>query len=263
MVGLYSCPVSAEETPVRSVQRALELLSVVANGEELSLAKLAGATALAPSTAHRLLSTMLELGFVAQNGESRKYGPGPRLLGLVSAAEQRLDALRTAALPHMTELASACGETAHLTILDGPQVIFIDQVLGQGTIRVEVKVGSRMDAHATAAGKALLAWQPEGYLEPLLAAGLRSFTPKTITDPDALSRDLAGVRELGWASELEEHELGAGCVAAPIMPAAGTPVASLSVSGPTSRLRPEEFAALGARIREAADRVADSLSWSG
>jgi IclR family acetate operon transcriptional repressor len=255
--------VSPEETPVRSVQRALELLSVVAHGEELSLAKLAGATALAPSTAHRLLSTMLELGFVQQDGESRKYGPGPRLLGLVSAAEQRLAALRTAALPHMTELATACGETAHLTILDGPQVVFIDQVLGQGTIRVEVRVGSRMDAHVTAAGKALLAWQPEGYLEPLLSAGLRSFTPNTITDPEMLRRDLAGVRERGWASELEEHELGAGCVAAPIMPAAGTPLASLSVSGPTSRLRPDEFATLGSRIREAADRVADSLSWSG
>jgi len=254
--------VSGEETPVRSVQRALELLSVIAQGEELSLAKLAGATALAPSTAHRLLNTMLDLGFVRQD-ESRRYGPGHRLLGLVSAAEQRLAALRAAALPHMTELASACGETAHLTILDGSQVVFIEQVLGSGTIRVEVKVGSRMDAHVTAAGKALLAWQPDAYLEPLFAAGLRRFTPSTLTDPEALRQDLAGVRAHGWASELEEHELGAGCVAAPIMPAAGTPIASLSVSGPTSRLRPDEFAALGQQIRVAADRVADSLASSG
>jgi DNA-binding IclR family transcriptional regulator len=236
--------VSGEETPVRSVQRALELLSVIAQGEELSLAKLASATTLAPSTAHRLLNTMVDLGFVRQDDESRRYGPGHRLLGLVGAAEQRLAALRAAALPHMTELASACGETAHLTILDGSQVVFIDQVLGRGTIRVEVKVGSRMDAHVTAAGKALLAWQPEGYLEPLFAAGLKRFTPSTLTDT-------------------EEHELGAGCVAAPIMPAAGAPIASLSVSGPTSRLRPEEFAALGQQIRVAADRVADSLAASG
>jgi IclR family acetate operon transcriptional repressor len=255
--------VSTEETPVRSVQRALELLSVIAQGEELSLAKLASATTLAPSTAHRLLNTMVDLGFVRQDDESRRYGPGHRLLGLVGAAEQRLAALRAAALPHMTELASACGETAHLTILDGSQVVFIDQVLGRGTIRVEVKVGSRMDAHVTAAGKALLAWQPEGYLEPLFAAGLKRFTPSTLTDPDALRHDLAGVRVHGWASELEEHELGAGCVAAPIMPAAGAPIASLSVSGPTSRLRPEEFAALGQQIRVAADRVVDSLAASG
>ncbi len=251
---------SREETPVRSVQRALELLTVVAEGEELSLAKLAEATRLAPSTAHRLLSTMLELGFVQQDPGSRRYGTGPRLLGLVSAAEQRLAALRAAALPHMTELAGACGETAHLTILDGSEVVFIDQVLGQGTIRVDVKVGSRMDAHVTAAGKALLAWQPDGYLEPMFTAGLKRFTPHTLTEPDALRADLDGVRARGWASELEEHELGAGCVAAPIMPGAGAPVASLSVSGPTSRLQPERFASLGQRIRDAADRVAGALA---
>lgn len=248
-----------DDTPVRSVQRALELLSVVAQGDELPLAKLADATGLAPSTAHRLLTTMLELGFVQQDPSSRRYAAGPRLLGLVSAAEQRLAALRATALPHMTELASACGETAHLTILDGPEVVFIEQVLGQGTIRVEVKVGSRMDAHVTAAGKALLAWQPAGYLESLFAVGLRRFTAHTLTEPEELRRDLAGVRERGWASEFEEHELGAGCVAAPIMPPSGAPLASLSVSGPTSRLRPEGFALLGERIREAADRVAGSL----
>jgi IclR family acetate operon transcriptional repressor len=255
--------VSREETPVRSVARALDLLSVVAHGEELSLGSLAAATQLAPSTAHRLLNTMLDLGFVQQDGDSRRYGAGHRLLGLVSAAEQRLAALRAAALPHMTELAAACGETAHLTILDGSQVVFVEQVLGQGTIRVEVKLGSRMDAHVTAAGKALLAWQPESYLQPMLDAGLRRYTPSTITEPEGLYRDLASVRERGWASELEEHELGAGCVAAPIMPAAGGPVASLSVSGPTSRLRPEDFAELGQRIRTTADRVADAMSVSG
>jgi IclR family transcriptional regulator, acetate operon repressor len=255
--------VPGEEVPVRSVQRALELLSVVAHGEDLSLATLAQATALAPSTAHRLLNTMLDLGFVRHDPESHRYGPGHRLLGLISAAEQRMSALRAAALPHMTELASACGETAHLTILDGSQVVFVEQVLGQGTIRVEVKVGSRMDAHVTAAGKALLAWQPEAYLEPMFAAGLKRFTPSTLTDPEAVRHDLAGVRLRGWASELEEHELGAGCIAAPIMPSAGTPIASLSVSGPTSRLRPHEFASLGQLVRGAADRVADSLDSSG
>ena len=125
--------VSGEETPVRSVQRALELLSVIAQGEELSLAKLAGATALAPGLA--------AFAFAPMAGEGMR--------------QSELAALRAAALPHMTELASACGETAHLTILDGSQVVFIEQVLGSGTIRVEVKVGSRMDAHVTAAGKAL------------------------------------------------------------------------------------------------------------
>jgi DNA-binding IclR family transcriptional regulator len=248
--------------PVRSVQRALELLSAVAHGEEMPLAQLAEATSLAPSTAHRLLSTLVDLGFVQQDVASRRYGAGHRLLGLVSAAEQRVAALRAAALPHMTELATACGETAHLTILDGAQVIFVDQVLGSGTIRMEVKVGTRMDAHVTAAGKALLAWQSDSYVGSLLEAGLQGFTPQTLTDPDDVRQELAQVRRRGWATEIEEHEQGAACVAAPILAATGPPLASLSISGPTSRLRPGELDSLGTRIREAADGVARSLASS-
>ncbi len=246
--------------PVRSVQRALELLSAVAHGEEMPLAQLAEATSLPPSTAHRLLTTLVDLGFVAQDVATRQYGPGQRLLGFVSAAEQRVAVLRAAALPHMTELAAACGETAHLTILDGPEVIFVDQVLGPGTIRMEVKVGTRMDAHVTAAGKALLAWQSETYLDPMLEAGLQRFTPQTLTEPDDIRRELALVRRRGWATEIEEHEQGAACVAAPILAASGPPIASLSISGPTSRLRPRQLAGLGMRIREAADGVAQSMA---
>jgi len=245
--------------PVRSVARALELLSVVAHGEEMALAHLAEATSLAPSTAHRLLTTLVDLGFVQQDPGSRHYGAGHRLLGFVSAAEQRVAALRAAALPHMTELAAACGETAHLTVLDGQQVIFVDQVLGPGTIRMEVKVGTRMEAHVTAAGKALLAWQADAYVNSLLEAGLQRFTPQTVTDPQDVRRELTLVRRRGWATEIEEHEFGAACVAAPILAATGPPVASLSISGPTSRLRPRELPSLGIRIREAADGVARSL----
>jgi IclR family acetate operon transcriptional repressor len=119
-----------------------------------------------------------------------------------------------------------------------------------------------MDAHVTAAGKALLAWQSNAYLDPLLAGGLQRFTPQTLTDPGAVRRELALVRRRGWATEIEEHEQGAACVAAPILAATGPPLASLSISGPTSRLRPRALATLGTRIREAADGVAQSLAES-
>jgi DNA-binding IclR family transcriptional regulator len=251
---------ASDDTPVRSVERALTLLGVVAHGEEMQLGELAQAAGLAPSTAHRLLTTLVDLGFLQQDSESRLYGVGHGLLGLVSAAEQRLSGLRAAALPHMTELAAACEETAHLTILDGSEVIFIEQVLGPRTVRMEVKVGTRMLAHVTAAGKALLAWQPEAQLGPVLAAELKGFTPQTVTDPGALQRELALVRKRGWATEVEEHELGAACVAAPIVFGPRAPFASLSISGPTSRLRPAQLKDLGTRIREAADGIAGSLS---
>jgi IclR family acetate operon transcriptional repressor len=252
--------VASDDAPVRSVERALTLLGAVAQGDEMPLGELAQVAGLAPSTAHRLLTTLVDLGFLQQDSESRLYGVGHGLLGLVSNAEQRLSGLRAAALPHMTELAASCGETAHLTILDRSEVIFIEQVLGPGTVRMEVKVGTRMLAHVTAAGKALLAWQTEAALGSLLAAELKGFTPQTLTDPSALKRELALVRRRGWATEVEEHELGAACVAAPIVFGSGPPFASLSISGPTSRLRAGQLKDLGTRIREAADGIAGSLS---
>jgi DNA-binding IclR family transcriptional regulator len=252
--------VASDDTPVRSVERALTLLGVAAHGDEMPLSELAKVAGLAPSTAHRLLTTLVDLGYLQQDSESRMYGVGHGLLGLVSAAEQRLSGLRAAALPHMTELAAACGETAHLTILDGSEVIFIEQVLGPGTIRMEVKVGTRMLAHVTAAGKALLAWQTEAALGSVLAAELKGFTPQTLTDPGVLKRELELVRRRGWATEVEEHELGAACVAAPIVSGSVPPFASLSISGPTSRLRRGQLKDLGTRIRDAADGIAESLS---
>ena len=255
--------VPRDEAPVRSVQRALSLLTVIAHGDQMPLAELAEATDLAPSTAHRLLTTLVDLGFLQQDAESRHYGAGHGLLGLVSAAEQRLATLRAAALPHMTQLAAASGETAHLTILDGSQVIFVDQVLGPGTVRMEVKVGTRMDAHVTAAGKALLAWQPDTVVDPFLEAGLQRFTPATLTEPELFQRELSLVRRRGWATEVEEHEMGAACVAAPIPLPGGPPLASLSISGPTSRLRPGALKGLAELVRTAADGVAESLALSG
>jgi DNA-binding IclR family transcriptional regulator len=252
--------VTSDGMPVRSVERALTLLGVAAQGDEKPLSELAQVAGLAPSTAHRLLTTLVDLGYLQQDSESRMYGVGHGLLGLVSAAEQRLSGLRAAALPHMTELAAACGETAHLTILDGSEVIFIEQVLGPRTIRMEVKVGTRMLAHVTAAGKALLAWQTDAALGSVLAAELKGFTPQTLTDPGVLKRELELVRRRGWATEVEEHELGAACVAAPIVSGSGPPFASLSISGPTSRLPRGQLKDLGTRIREAADGIAESLS---
>jgi DNA-binding IclR family transcriptional regulator len=256
----YDSGVPREVMPVRSVQRALALLSAVAQSRDMSLAQVSEAGGVPPSTAHRLLTTLVDLGFVQQDPQSRVYRAGHRLLVLASAAEQRVAALRAAAGPHMTQLAADCGETAHLTILDGADVIFIDQVLGPGTIRMEVAVGRRMPAHVTAAGKVLLAWQSEAALASFLAGGLQRFTPRTVTDPADLRRELSLVRRRGWGIEVEEHEEGSACVAAHIASPSGPPIASLSVSGPTSRLRAGALPALGNVLRDTADGVARSLA---
>lgn len=242
--------------PVRSVQRALHLLDLVAHRDSLALSELAEAAGIAPSTTHRLLATLVDAGFVDQVDSSRHYRPGTRLLGLVAAAERRLGPLRAAAHPLMTELAAISGETVHLNTLDGPFVVFVDQVLGPRSIRVDVELGTRVAAHVTAAGKAMIAAGGEPLLAPLLQSGLPQFTPRTITTPEKLRRELTLARRRGWASEVEEHELGAACVAATIPLGPGAPNAALSISGPTSRLRGPTVTELGELLATTGERVA-------
>ncbi len=245
---------------VKSVARALELLSALAEGDELALGDLSARASLVPSTAHRLLLTLIEAGYVVQNPQTRRYGVGTRLLEYSVAAARRLDDLRAAAGPVMERLARTAGETVHLTVLDRRDVLFIAQELGPGRVRMHVDPGTRVRAHVTAAGKAVLAWQSSESLDGLLADwALERFTPHTITDPDEFRRELEKAHRRGWALDYEEQEEGVACVGAPILTRDALPTAALSVSGPTSRLRRSSLPTLAALVEDAAGSVAARL----
>lgn len=251
---------AARAPTVKSVARALDLLSALADGDELALGDLATRASLVPSTAHRLLLTLVEAGYVIQNPDTRRYGVGSRLLEYSLAAGRRLDDLRAAAGPVMVELARTVGETVHLTVLDRRDVLFIAQELGTGRVRMDVDPGTRVSAHVTAAGKAVLAWQSSESLDALLAEWpLERFTAHTITDPLEFRRELEKVRRRGWALDYEEQEEGVACVGAPILTHEALPTAALSVSGPTSRLRRSALPGQAALVEEAARQVAARL----
>jgi IclR family acetate operon transcriptional repressor len=253
-------PAAARHPTVKSVARALELLAALAEGEELALGDLAGRAALVPSTAHRLLLTLIDAGYVVQNPQTRRYGVGTRLLEYSVAVVRRLDDLRAAAAPVMAALAAEVGETVHLTVLDRRDVLFVAQELGPGRVRMDVDPGTRVSAHVTAAGKSVLAWQAPDSLDALLADWpLERFTEHTITDADDFRRELEKVRRRGWALDYQEQEEGVACVGAPILADDALPTAALSVSGPTSRLRRGSLPALAARVEQAAREVAERL----
>ena len=125
------------------------------------------------------------------------------------------------------------GETANLSILALPNAVYIDQVDGTRAVRMLARIGGAVPAHASAAGKAMLAHAPA---ESLAGLPLPSLTAHTITTAAALGRELAAIRERGFATDDEEHEAGVGCVAAPILDSRGGPLAALSVSAPIQRI---------------------------
>lgn len=232
-------PRTAKDSPyqVQVLDRVLAILDALAAREgEMSLFELAERLDLHKSTIHRLLMVLARHRLVERRPQNGKYGLGLKLFELGSKASNRLG-LGERARPHLERLAAAAGETAHLCMLDGGEVVYLAKVEPTRTIRVPSSVGQRNPAHCTAVGKALLAHLPESELDALIRSrGLKAYTRNTITTAALLKRELRVIRERGYAVDDEEIEEGLRCVGAPVRDHSGRVVASLSVAGPAFRL---------------------------
>ncbi|MBK0422223.1 IclR family transcriptional regulator [Leucobacter sp. CSA2] len=197
----------------------------------LPLAELAARTGLALPTAHRLLRTMLELGYVRQL-PNRSYALGAGLIGLGDRAKPPLAEL---ARPALARLEAVAGETANLAVLDGDLVAYVAQVPSRHRMRMFTEVGRRVLPHASGVGKAMLATLPEPRVREIVArTGLPEYTPTTLVDPEDFLADLREARRRGFAIDDGEQEVGVRCIAVAI-PGANPP-AAVSISGPAARM---------------------------
>ena len=155
---------------VQSLERALDLLEALATADELGVSDIAARTGLVPSTAHRLLGTLVARGYAAQSPASGRYLMGYKLLELTSGLQDRLARLRTAARPHLEAIQEQTGETTNLVVLEGRSVVYIDSVSGTRSVRLFTEIGRSIPAHTSGAGKALLAWREPADVEALLDA---------------------------------------------------------------------------------------------
>jgi DNA-binding IclR family transcriptional regulator len=228
---------SNERYRIRAVERALSLLRVFLNHDtDLSATEISKELHLDLSTTFRLLVTLQAQGFVEQDPTSGKYRLGVTCLELGSRFLKSND-IRKRALEAMDALRNEFGETVHLTILDGNEVVYLEKLAGLHPIGfMSSRVGGRAPAHCTGVGKALLAYLPDGELNARFPSPtLRRYTDTTITDREVLRAELAQVRERGYAVDQQEHEIGVKCVAVPIFDHKGV-AAAMSVSGPVERM---------------------------
>ena len=170
---------------------------------------------------------MVDHGLLERDGDQLRLGI--RLFELGQQASRPTD-LRKLAFPHMTELMRATGQTVHLAVLDGQDVVYIQILRSRTTPPLPSRVGGRLPAYATGVGKALLAYAPSELIEQICSDPMPAFGPRTITRPDQLRRELEAVRANRLAFEREESAANVGCAAAPILGVKGIPVAALSVS---------------------------------
>ncbi|KRE78687.1 IclR family transcriptional regulator [Arthrobacter sp. Soil763] len=246
-----------EKTPggVQSVERVFELLELIADaGGEVMLSELSASTTLPLPTIHRLLRTMVTLGYVRQL-PNRRYSLGPRLIRLGEGANKQLGVL---ARPQLKSLVDRLGETSNMAVLDGDMVVYVAQVPSRHSMRMFTEVGRRAHTHATGVGKAILAQLDDETVRGIISrAGMPTPTSKSIGDIDTLLADLERIRERGYAIDEEEQEIGVRCFATAVADAP-TPMA-ISVSGPVSRVD-QAFADRAVPVlKEAAQAISKEL----
>jgi IclR family KDG regulon transcriptional repressor len=240
---------------VRAVERAMRILSCF-DGQhaEQGVSEIAQATGLHKATAHRILMTLFNSGFLERTADGEGFRLGLRLMELGLGALRSLD-FRRAAFPYMQQLVERFQEICTLSMFDRGQVLYVEVVHSERSLTIAARVGRHLPAHCTASGKVLLAFLPTEVIEPTLNAPLAVYTEKTITSPDELREELKVVRQRGYALADEEFEVGIWAISAPIRDMGGNVIAALSVPFPTNRLRRERIPEIAQALLEAANAV--------
>lgn len=248
---------------VQSVGRAFALLELLAQSNNgRSVSELAALSKLPLGTTHRLLNTLVHLGYVEQNPETRLYELGLRFMHLRGALIRRLN-LAEQAMPQMKALMRRVNETVHLAVLDGAEIVYLDRVEGLQTVGMYTQIGKRAPAHATALGKAMLAFMPEEVWRGIVEErGLPRYSPTTITTVEAFEAELECIRQRGYAIDNSETGENVRCVAAPIYDYTGQVIAAASISGPADRMRPDRDPFLGEMVCETCRTISASLGYT-
>jgi DNA-binding IclR family transcriptional regulator len=246
------------ERRLEAVERAMRVLDAfLEQPGEAGTNEIARRTGINASTVSRLLSTLVAGGYVEHVPASGRYRLGPQLIRLANHMMSSLD-LRTLARPHLVALEEATGETATLSIAGERDAVTVDFVPSRQTVASVAQVGRPSIAHATATGKVMLAFGggqiPAGPLEPV--------TDRTVTEPKALRREVAEVREQGWAQAVKEREPDLNAIAAPVLGGDGGLAAILGVQGPASRFGRKRREAALPVLLERAHALSGSLGYN-
>ena len=246
---------------IQSVERALDALEVLGRaGTELSLSEIALQAGLNVATCHHLLSTLAKRGYVGQNPRGRTYFLGTKILELSSSRVRQFNLVDTV-MPELRRLNQETRESVHLAVMQGHDLVTLAKLDSSHPIRVGTDaIGKSNAAHATATGKAILAWLPEPEIARVIAEkGLTRFTENTITEKAELIENLRLVRRNGFALDREEFQPGVTCVGAAIRDHMGAVIGSISCSMPEIRATEAQLAAAKSAVRRCATTLSEKL----
>ncbi|AKS44982.1 transcriptional regulator, IclR family [Octadecabacter temperatus] len=248
-----------DQNTIKSLDRALQILSRLGDMEEATLSELSSALSQSPATVYRVLTTFQAHDFTEFNPTRQVWSVGAGAF-LTGAKFLRRSSMVERARPHLRRLMEATEETANLGIAKGANVLFLSQSETHHAIRAFFPPGTVSPMYASGIGKALLALWSEKRVNALLAAQkIEQFTEHTLTDAAALTADLAETRARGYSFDAEEKNIGMRCIAAPVFDIYGEAIGGLSISGPVARITDNRISDIGAIVRSEANALTRTL----
>lgn len=250
---------SAGENYLSSVKNALRILNSFSMDEpEKKISDISASLGLNKSTVSRTMATLASEGFVYKDPETKKYRLGFSILTLSGIINSNMDIYKESQ-PVLNKLVENIGETAHISILDHLEVIYLQKVECNHPVRFLTHVGKRNPAYCTSSGKVILAYSSEELVEAVIDNGLKKYTKNTITDADKLRAHLKEIREMGYAYSVEEFSEGVITIAAPIYDYTGKVIAALSVVGPKQRIQQHKIPSIAKKVVNASLEISQNM----
>lgn len=250
------------KNPVQSAERIFQVMEMLADHGEMGLMELSSALGLHKSTVHRLLMSLIYMGYARQDEVSQKYMLSYKIVNMAGRILDKMDILQVAK-PYMEQLSDLSKETVHLVQREGSNILYIYKVEAKiGTIRMVSRVGMVHPMYCSGVGKAIMATLPEHEVEQIWADSvIERKTEKTITELSRLKEVLAQVRRDGYALDDEENEKGVRCIAASLRDYQKEVRFAFSISGPTSRMTRERVEQLAVDVKRVQAELSRELGY--
>lgn len=250
-----------QKNPIQVAGRIFDVMELLAESGSIGLMDLSGALRLNKTTAYRVLSSLIYMGYARQNEATGKYEPTLKIVDMANKIMSKVDVVQIVR-PYLRKLMEATGETVHFVERDGTEAVYIDKVESfSNGIQMVSRIGSRVPLYCSGVGKAMTAQMDEWEAEEIWnGSRIVSLTPYTITDYGEFKKELEQIRQIGYALDNEENEIGVRCIACSLKDALGRANYAFSISAPVSRMDNERIRELAGYVLKAGREMEDRLT---
>ena len=252
-----------EKETTGAILKALDILEIfLKDQDEVGISEMANLAGLKVSTVHRIASTLVNRGYLKQQGKRGKYVLGLKFLRYNNVLKKTLK-IRDIALPFLENLRKISGESANLAICDQNEVVYIEHIESNQTLRAFTEIGNRVPLYCTGVGKLFLAHLGEEELNKMANLPRKRITENTITDFNKLKAELAVIKRESVAVDNGEMDIGLRCLAAPVKDLNGKAVAAISISGPFTRLTNKRIKELKPLVKRVGWEISRAIGYEG